>query len=391
MPTKHAKLSASSSKRWLNCPGSVRASALYPSTSSIYADEGTLAHALAEELINDDYSEYSAESELKVNAFYAEHPELGGSFDEMLREIGEYVEWVKEEFADECNVDASTELMTEQRVDFSKYVPGGFGTSDVVIIRDGRLHIIDLKYGKGVPVDAEENPQLRLYALGAIEALDLAYEIKDIVMTIYQPRLDHVSSDSISRYALEEWGEKVVKPGAKEALSKTAHFEAGDWCQFCPHRAACKERAKAFYEMEEYKDSISLNNDDYARILAAADGVAKFIEDVQANALSTVLNGGEIPGWKVVEGRSNKKFTGSEAEIIEHAGRAGYDRALLYETKMLSLSAIEKLLGKKNFAEYMSDIVEKPQGKPTLVPESDKRPAIVNNSAEDDFADEFLN
>lgn len=389
MPTQHAKLSASSAKRWLNCPGSVRASEPYPNTSSIYADEGTLAHALAEEMITTSGG-YTLALQQKINAFYKDHPELGGSFDEMFEDIEAYADWVLEEYRDELTVDASTELLTEQRVDFSRFVPGGFGTSDVVIVRDNRLHIIDLKYGKGVEVDAEDNPQLKLYALGTIETLLLAYEFDDIVMTIYQPRLGHVSSAALKKWELYEWGDKVVTPTAKKALKDHAPFAAGDWCQFCPHRAACVERSRFVTEVENYRRKITLTPDDISEILSMADNLTKFLEDIQAKALSDALEGNPVPGWKVVEGRSVRKFTGTENEIIKRAGDAGYDRSLLYETKMLSLTAIEKLLGKKSFAEHMADIVEKPQGKPTLVPESDKRPALVGGSAAEAFEDEFL-
>lgn len=278
--------------------------------------------------------------------------------------------------------------MTEQRVDFSKYVPGGFGTSDVIIIREGRLHIIDLKYGKGVEVSAEDNPQLMLYALGAICALEMIYDIDEVVMTIYQPRLGNVSSALTTRKELEAWGEDIVRPGAKLALSKNAPMEAGEWCQFCPHRSACKERAKALKELEEYRKSITLSPEEIGEILGTGALVKKFIEDVEKQALSDALQGETIPGWKVVEGRSNRKLTGTEDEVVKRAKAAGFDRSLLYETKMIGLTAMESLMGKKTFATAMADIIEKPAGKPTLVPESDKRPAIINGTAADDFAEE---
>ncbi len=386
MPTVHAKLSASSAKRWLNCPGSIRASEGYPYTSSIYADEGTLAHAAAEEAINTE--EISKQTIKKIDAFYEAHPELGGSSEEMLNDLSEYIDYVQEEYKDELRQDRAAKLMTEQMVDFSEYVPGGFGTSDVIIIRTGKLHIIDLKFGKGVEVSAEDNPQMKLYALGALAALDLVFEVEEVVMTIYQPRIGNISTSTISRQELESWGEVVVKPGAVAALKRNAPMAAGDWCQFCPHRVACKERAKVIEEMAKYRDSITLSSEDVANILANADLLVKFVDDIKEKALTDALQGEEIPGWKVVEGRSVRKFTGTENDIVNRAVLAGFKKPLLYETKMLTLSAIEKLMGKKTFAESMSDIVEKPAGKPTLVPESDKRPAIVNGSAIDDFAGE---
>lgn len=386
MPRAHAKLPASGAHRWMNCPGSVKASELYPQTSSIYADEGTLAHSAAEETI--ETGAVSSSTLAKIKSFYEVYKELGGSVEEVQESIAGYVDYVKEEYADQLRQDPAAVLLTEQRVDFSKYVPGGFGTSDVVIIGDGQLHIVDLKYGKGVPVSAENNPQLRLYALGAIEALEAIYNINDVAMTIYQPRLDSVSTDIMSRKDLEAWGDEEVKPAAALALSKGAPFAAGDWCKFCPHRAKCKERAKVLEEIEAYREEISLDADDVAEILTKADQLTAFIDDIKEQALQDALNGVEIPGWKVVEGRSNRKFTGSEDDIVERAEAAGFDKALLYETKMITLTAIEKIMGKKAFAANMGDIVEKPIGKPTLAPESDKRPAYSTNAAIDDFADE---
>ena len=387
MPVLHAKLSASGAKRWLNCPGSVQASELYPSTTSIYAEEGTLAHSVAEETITT--GEVSARTKRKIKLFYEEHDELNGSVEEMLESLDDYIAYVQEEFYDDRRLDPAAVLMTEQRVDFSKYVPGGFGTSDVILIRDKRLHIIDLKYGKGVEVSAEDNPQLSLYALGAIDTLESVYDIDEVVMTIYQPRIGNVSTAVTTRRELEAWGNDVVIPGAKLAASKDAPMAAGEWCQFCPHKAACRERARLLKEMEEYRLRISLTPEEIGEILSTGDMVKKFIEDVEKQALADALDGEEIPGWKVVEGRSNRKLAGSEDEIIRRAEDAGFDRSLLYETKMLGLTAMETLMGKKTFAKAMDGIIEKPAGKPTLVPESDRRPAIVNSSAEEDFAGEF--
>lgn len=387
MPELHAKLSSSASKRWLGCPGSVKLSEHYPNGSSIYADEGTIAHGVAEGMISKD-DKLVQKYEVEADKFYGEHPELNGTFLEMKMILQPYVDYVFEEYAEQVHEDEAAQLMTEERVDLTEYIPGGFGTSDVVILRQGRLHIIDLKYGKGVAVSAEDNPQLKLYALGTLARFDMLYDIEDVVMTIYQPRLDNVSTDTIKAKDLYIWGEEVIKPGAQLALSEDAPVHAGDWCQFCPARYDCKERARDAMELQKYLGQMVLSPEEIAEILGKIDRLTKFAEDIKDSALTKALDGEEIPGWKVVEGRSIRKYVGSEEEIVRQCEGAGYDQALLYERKLLTITNMEKLMGKKQFAEVLGAYVEKPEGKPTLAPESDKRPAITNNSAAEDFADE---
>lgn len=387
MPELHAKLSSSASKRWLGCPGSVKLSEHYPNGSSIYADEGTIAHGMAEGMISKD-DKLVQKYEVEAAKFYGEHPELNGTFLEMKMILQPYVDYVFEEYAEQVHEDGAAQLMTEERVDLTEYIPGGFGTSDVVILRQGRLHIIDLKYGKGVSVSAEDNPQLKLYALGTLARFDMLYDIEDVVMTIYQPRLDNVSTDTIKAKDLYAWGEEVIKPGAQLALSEDAPVHAGDWCQFCPARYDCKERARDAMELQKYLGQMVLSPEEIAEILGKIDRLTKFAEDIKDSALTKALDGEEIPGWKVVEGRSIRKYVGSEEDIVRQCEGAGYDQALLYERKLLTITNMEKLMGKKQFAEVLGAYVEKPEGKPTLAPESDKRPAITNNSAAEDFADE---
>ena len=387
MPELHAKLSSSASKRWLGCPGSVKLSEHYPNGSSIYADEGTIAHGMAEGMISKD-DKLVQKYEVEAAKFYGEHPELNGTFLEMKMILQPYVDYVFEEYAEQVHEDEAAQLMTEERVDLTEYIPGGFGTSDVVILRQGRLHIIDLKYGKGVSVSAEDNPQLKLYALGTLARFDMLYDIEDVVMTIYQPRLDNVSTDTIKAKDLYAWGEEVIKPGAQLALSEDAPVHAGDWCQFCPARYDCKERARDAMELQKYLGQMVLSPEEIAEILGKIDRLTKFAEDIKDSALTKALDGEEIPGWKVVEGRSIRKYVGSEEEIVRQCEGAGYDQALLYERKLLTITNMEKLMGKKQFAEVLGAYVEKPEGKPTLAPESDKRPAITHNSAAEDFADE---
>lgn len=385
-PRAHAKLNSSGAHRWMNCPGSVKLSEQFPSSSSIYADEGTLAHEAAEQLIKT--GKVSAAHKKRINAFYEDHPELGGDADQMIKTLEPYVDYIKEEYNEQLHVDPATQLLTEQRVDLTAWVPEGFGTSDVVIIRKGRLHIIDLKYGKGVPVFAEGNPQLRLYALGSLDMLDMVYEVDEVVMTIYQPRIDNVSTDTIPAADLYKWGSGEVKPAADLALSDNAPFAAGSWCQFCPARQSCRERAENYLSLEGYKKKALLSVEEIGEILGEVDGLVKWAEDLKEGALTRALEGESFPGWKVVEGRSIRKYSGTEDEIVRQCEGAGYDHALLYETKLLTVSAMEKMMGKKQFGEVLGNYIEKPPGKPTLAPESDKRPAIVNTTAAEDFADE---
>jgi hypothetical protein len=207
-------------------------------------------------------------------------------------------------------------------------------------------------------------------------------------MTIYQPRLENVSSARISAEDLKTWGEEVVKPAALLALTDDAPFAAGNWCQFCPAKQQCRARAESFLKLEEYRKKTLLSNEEIGELLGEVEGLTKWAEDLRDGALTRALEGESFPGWKVVEGRSNRKYKGSEEDIVKQCESAGYDKALLFESKLLTVTSMEKMMGKKQFAEVLGGFIEKPQGKPTLAPESDKRPAITNNSAADDFADE---
>lgn len=382
MPGKHAVLSCSASNRWLNCPGSIKLSEQYPvEEGSVYAQEGTLAHGMAERLINE--TPLKEDETAEIARFYADNPELGGSYDEMGLTLRPYYDFVRGEFERARKTDKGAVLMTEQRLDLEPYIPGGFGTSDVVIIADGTMQIIDLKYGKGVKVDAKNNPQLRLYALGALNAFDLLYDINLVRMTIYQPRLDHISSDDLSVEYLEQWGHDVVAPTAKQALSAEAPFHAGSWCKFCPAKGGCVKRSDKNLEMQRYKDKMTLSDSELAEILGRVDELTQWAADIKDDALKKLMAGGSIPGWKVVEGRSIRKYSRNEDTIVSVAESAGYDRAMLYESKLLSVSAMEKMMGKKKFKDTLGECVEKPAGKPTLAPGTDKRQAI--NSASNDF------
>jgi hypothetical protein len=369
----------------MNCPGSVKLSEQYPQTTTRYADEGSLAHAAAEYMIN---GKKVPEKLIKrIRDFYEDNKDLNGSPESMLKILKPYVDYIEESMNEALAEDKLSQLLTEQKVDLSPWIDGGFGTTDVAIIREGFLHIVDLKYGKGVPVSAEDNPQLKLYALGTLDALDMAYSVERVRMTIYQPRLDNVSTAEISAKALYEWGEKIVKPAAWLAMTKDAPHNAGSWCKFCPAKADCRERAAANLELEEYKKKTTLSLEEIGEILGRVDELVKWAEDLKEKALENALEGEEIPGWKIVEGRANRKYCKSDDEIVKALTAAGYPEAMLFEKKLLTITKMEDYLGKKAFGELLKDYVDKPQGKPALAPVSDKRPAMTIGSTADDFAD----
>lgn len=389
MPSKHARLSASASLRWINCPGSVRLTELFfEPTSSMYADEGTAAHERLEGTIKED-SAILAQADADARRVYQEHPELDDTPESMKDNIDGMYAWLMSEYQKEKAVDPAAQIYSEQQVDLSQYIPGGFGTTDATIARTGLIHIVDLKYGKGIPVSADGNTQLRLYALGMLEMLDMVYDIRTVRMTIYQPRLDNISTDEMSAADLRTWGEEVIVPAAKLALSKNAPFHAGEWCQFCAAKNTCRERFQYMMELEDYRSKTTLTDQEIGRILGRVDDLVKWASNLKDEALEKIQEGEDIPGWKVVEGRSVRRFSADEATIVSASEKAGFAKALLYETKMLSLSQIEKLMGKSTFATVLGGYVEKPQGKPTLAPISDKRPSITGASAAEVFKDEI--
>ena len=399
---KHAKLSASGAELWINCPGSVHMAELYPETTSPAAEEGTLAHALAETMIKvaRDNPGPMTQAELmierdNVTAFYSVHKDLGGSFDDMTRILEPYVDFVMEEFEAIRKTDPAAELMTEQHVDFSDIVPGGFGTSDVVIIGSNVCEVIDLKYGKGVPVSAIANPQIRLYTYGTMAAFDLSYDFDKVKMVIYQPRLDSVTSEELSADDLRSWGKAVIAPAAKRALSKTPGYNPGPWCKshFCPAAGSCKARAEKMHEFEEMidrrrKDSAVLSGEDMGRALSAAREYTAWAKDLETEALELAQSGETVTGWKVVESVAKRKYK-SEEIVAATLVKAGYDPALIYEKQLLGVTKMTALVGKKEFHELLEEpgLVFKPEGAPTLAPESDKRPAIVTSVTADDFND----
>ena len=363
----HAVLSASGSKRWLSCPPSARLERKFPDKAGEAAQEGTLAHALAEARIRHWLGEIS-ENGLTLRIDSIRHDALYSP------EMGEYVQ----EYVDLCieKINAAQGVaLVEERLDFSRWVRNGFGTGDMVVIGDGVLEIVDLKYGKGVPVSAEGNTQMQLYALGAIEQYGYIYDFTHVRMSIFQPRNGGLSTQLMSVDELLAWGESI-KPIAELAYEGKGNFKAGDHCRFCRAAAQCK--ALADYNMEiaklEFRDADLLTDDEVSFVLERVDGLVRYAEKIKTHALEEALKGHRWPGFKVVEGRSNRKIT-NEAKAVKLLRKAGYTDDVIYKPlEMQTITALEKLVTKKKFGELLGSVVEKPPGKPTLVPEDDKRP-----------------
>lgn len=379
---EHALLSASSSKRWMSCTPSARFEELFPESKSSYADEGTAAHELASWILTGMDGSVSDDQNPRLSPYYNQ---------EMEEAVGQYVEIVMERFSEAKTRSQDAVLLIEQKLDYSAYAPEGFGTGDAVIIADGILEVIDLKYGTGVPVSAEDNPQLRLYGLGAYDTYSFLYEVDLIRMTIVQPRLDHVTTEEISVQSLLTWGRLEILPLAKLAFEGVGEWAPGDHCKFCRGKAVCAARAEAntaVISRYNYMKANTLGPHDIAGILNLLDDLTAWAGDVKEYALQKAENGTRWPGYKLVEGRSNRKYSNSEI-VAETLLANGYEEPLLYKPReLLGITEMEKLVGKKNFTSLLGDLVIKPAGKPVLVPENDKRPELqTQSSAAADFAD----
>lgn len=370
----HALLSASSSHRWINCPPSAKLCENCEDQGSEYAQQGTDAHSLCQ---------YKVESALGMDT--ADPTESLSFFDEEMENCAEgYAQYVMEQRVKALQSCSDPVILVEQRLDFSKYVPEGFGTGDCVIIADGTLSVIDYKHGKGILVEAEKNPQMLCYALGALELFDGIYDIDTVSMTIFQPRRENVSTYTISKEELLQWAADVLIPRAKLAYAGEGDFAAGEHCRFCKVKATCRKRAEYNLELARYDFELppTLEDEEIEVVLAKADALAAWVSDVKDYALQAAVSGKQWTGWKLVEGRSNHKYT-DETAVAEAVTKAGYNP---YEQKLLGITAMTSVLGKKQFESILGSLTYKPQGKPTLVPESNKRP--VMNTANQDFKDE---
>lgn len=375
MPDIHAKLSASGSHRWINCPGSVALESNFPESTSVYAEQGTIAHLLAETKLRTKYDDLFTDNEKAENIKRIKSS--GFLDDEMEEVIPNYVANICEIYETEKTMNNDAAILFEQRLDFSAYVPDGFGTGDVLMLSGDTLTVIDLKYGKGVKVEAENNPQLRLYALGALDCYGMIYDIKQVKTIVFQPRLDHISQETLPVEDLITWGEEVIKPAAALALSEDAPLASGDHCKFCKARNTCRKRAEEALEIARFNltDSKLLTNDEIAEALRIIEKYEKWIKDIKEYALAQALSGEHFPGWKVVEGRANRTYA-DEIKAIETLKEAGFDESVTTTRKILTITEMEKLVGKKKFSDILGCLVVKPDGKPALVDESDKRPAI---------------
>ena len=374
MPNTHAVLSASGAHRWLNCTPSALLEADRPDSSSAAAEQGSAAHALAE---------HKLLSLLGRSAGSLPSSELID--EEMDEHTDDYASFVMERLAQAREVCGDPFVLVEERLDFSHVVPGGFGTGDCVIIAEPVLEIIDFKYGLGVLVEAEGNAQMRLYALGALHAYGHLYGIERVRMTIFQPRRSNISTAEMSVEELEAWASEYVKPRAELAITGSGEFQAGSWCQFCKIAPTCRARAEKNQALAalEFKSPAELNDAEIAQVLSAIPELTSWASDVQTYALTAAINQGkQWAGFKLVEGRSVRKYTSEEAvtQTLNNAGVTGFTK-----TSLLGITDMTKLLGKKKFTELLGDLVVKPQGKPQLVPVTDKRPALTFADATQEF------
>ena len=373
-PNDHALLSASSSHRWLHCNPSARLEREFADRETTAAAEGTAAHALAEHKLK---RRLKLRSERPVSPFDTEEMEIC---------TDDYADFVMEQVIKERRRDPDTQVFIEQRLDFSCYVPEGFGTGDCLIVSKGRLHIIDLKYGMGLLVDSEENPQMKLYALAALTQYEEQYQIKKVKLTIFQPRRENVSTWETSVAKLKKWATKDLVPKAQRAFKGEGEYCPGEWCIFCKAAVKCRARAedKLRLAQSEFKMPPLLTDAEIEDVLAKLPDIKKWADEIQEYALAKALAGKEWTGFKLVEGRSVRKFT-DERAVVKAANAAGYHD--IYKQTLISLTEMEKLMGKAEFSKVLGALVTKPQGKPTLVPDTDKRQAITVSNPKNEFSE----
>ena len=372
-PNQHALLSASSAHRWTNCTPSARLEQEFSDRETEAAAEGTAAHALCEHKLR------------RMLKMRSKKPVSEYDSDEMDGYTDDYVQFVSEAIAEAKQYCSDPIVRVEQRLDFSCYVPEGFGTGDCLIVADKLLHIIDFKYGQGIVVESENNPQMMLYALGALRLFDHLYDIDTVSMTIFQPRRENVSTWVISVDELKEWADTTLKPKAELAFNGDGEYIPGSWCQFCRAAVKCRARAEAKLELAKYEFRLPplLTDEEIEDILSKLDDLQKWAKDIFAYAQEAAVNHGkQWDGFKLVASRSNRKYTDEDA-VAKAAVKAGYKD--IYRKSLITITEMEKLMGKKTFAEVLGGLVIKPQGKPTLVPASDKRAALNVTGAKEEF------
>lgn len=385
----HALLSASGSTRWMNCPPSARLedkSGL--SGDSVYGAEGTLAHEFSElelSYASKRIPKKEYEDKIKVlreNELY---------YPDMEIEIQPYIEYVLGEFeVAKTRTSGTPILMIEKKVDLSRYIEEGKGTCDSIIIADGIMETPDLKFGKGVRVSAEDNSQLKLYALGALDEMDMLYDIHTIRLTICQPRLDHIDSWDISKEELYKWAEEVLKPAAVKAFKGEGETKVGDWCRFCKVKSKCRAMHDENMKIAkfEFQDPMLLSDDEVLTVYKAADQFSDWLNGINDFVLKEAVRGKKWTGFKLVEGRSNRAWSDAN-KVEEILISEKFKKEDFTTVKIQGIGHVEKLVGKNRFPILFADCISKTQGKPTLVNESDKRPEFGADRAKDDFMDEL--
>lgn len=371
--SKHAFLSPSAAKRWMSCPAAPTREAALPDESTTYAEEGTLAHAICETKLREDEDELDR---LRTDPRHTE---------EMEECSDSYVAYVRALLLAERQKTKDARMLVETRLDLREYAAECFGTADCVIIGDDTLHVVDFKYGKGVAVDAFRNPQIMIYALGALSELDYMFSPRLVAMHIFQPRLCSLTDYEMNAEDLKTWGREVLHPAALNTLNHPNVAHAGSWCRFCKARHGCRELA--LYCDVPCTPPGQLSVKEIAELLERVPVIKSWATDLEGHALRLALDGQRVPGYKVVEGRSRRYVTDVEGlgQVLE--GQGYTDEQVFAPRALRSLSELEKLVGKTRFAALSKDYVDKPAGAPTLVPESDKRPALELNTAANDFKD----
>jgi hypothetical protein len=372
----HAKLSASGSKRWLTCTPSAQLETQFPDSTSSFAEEGTWAHEYSELLLTDflfkmDLKIFTRKLDNVMDETFA-NPENYEAVESYVSFVQGRIKQIRQDHPDSL-------IMLEQRVDFSEWVPDGFGTADVVLVYGDTMEVIDLKFGKGVKVEAFGNTQLSLYALGAWNEFNMLYDIEKVRMTIVQPRLNHISTDEFSLVQLLAWAEDTVRPKAQMAMNGEGEFVAGEHCRFCKARFTCRARAQEAIETD-FKEPDLLSDDEIAELLLKVDEIEKWAKDIQEYARSKAEQGTKFSGWKLVEGRAVRKLADPD-EVAQRLFAEGFGEGDLYERSLKTITALEKSIGKKRFNELVADLIVKPPGRPSLVPEDDKRPEFNNLAA----------
>lgn len=373
MSKLHALLSPSSAERWLACPPSAKINARLEESESRYAAEGTLAHSVAELQLQ---LATKAITKRKYNAELKHLAEDELFYQGMLEEVQEYTDYVMTVYQEAIAEDPAAEIFIEQQLDLSKYAPESFGTGDALILTKDYVHVIDLKFGKGVAVEADDNPQLKLYGLGALEEYEFLHDIEEVRVTIAQVRRGSILTFRAPADEVRAWGEEYVRPRAELAFRGEGEFQAGDHCRFCKFGAKCKARAQFFESEFQKAQDQSLSNEETARLLGLVKSMVDWAKQLEESALEAALAGENFPGWKVVEGRSIRRITNSSG-LSQTLIAEGFQEEDIYKpVELKGLGDLEKLVGKKTFSDLSEPYIEKPPGKPTLAPETDKRPAI---------------